>query len=114
MERHAMGYLSSKTSEKQSGGFRPTISYRPNVSGFDFRVTSLPGLGSRAENGSCDTVVEGGEGEGSLISLEHWHPPGTRCSTTLRGRDHQVLILKQRLNKGSRRFHNHGEGPYKA
>ena len=63
------------------------------MSGFDFRVTSLPGLGSRAENGSCDTVVEGGEGEGSLISLEHWHPPGTRCATTLRGRDHQVVSI---------------------
>ena len=53
-------------------------------------MTSLPGLGSRAENGSCDLVVEGGEGEGSLISLEHWHPPATHCTTTLRGRDHQV------------------------
>ena len=46
-----------------------------NNSGFDFRVTSIPGTGNSYVNGTCHHVVNSKDlsgNEGSFISLEHW------------------------------------------
>lgn len=65
--------------------------------GFDFRVTSVPGTGRSALNGSCHQVVTStdlnGSDDGSFISLEHWYAPGTNCSYLLRGSPTQKVRI---------------------
>ena len=76
-----------------------------NFSGFDFRVTSIPGTGTIYENRSCHHVVDSRSlngNEGSFISLEHWYEPGTNCSQLLRGSPSQIVRLhfqKMKISK---------------
>ena len=65
--------------------------------GFDFRLTSVPGTGSSMVNGTCHQTVTSkdlnGNDEGSFISLEHWYKPGKNCSYLLKGTETQIVRL---------------------